>query len=463
MRINEQSADRKPPGRAPATPQTPGVVPAGLLALQSTAGNAAVVQMLRQAGHTRAPAEQHQHGAGCGHQQQPAVQRSAVHDVLRAGGRPLDTTTRTDMETRLGADFSDVRIHNDSAAKASAAEVGARAYTSGSHIVIGEGGADKHTLAHELTHVVQQREGPVAGVDNGAGLRVSDPSDRFEREAEATARRVMSGPAVTRLDVQGATERQAPVGAQVVQRAPDVQDFLKDDHWAKRAAGLPKQNPRPTSKPRLLKEVLAETGPALLDKLRKKYTNTTAKQRAAMGQLEIFRTMEIDECEAIMHWWNSDHQRNTADWMKKNRDDPEGIAARFKEEASMEEPMIGVIPVKNHLGDEGQARTYIDDRRPGEQALMKFTLKPGVHEILFDSEHMAVSGESNNRTPQSLRNIAGAKGGSMPEASTGEGVLGGHIGLKQEKKGDFSLSVGDSDASRLLFQQFLTKVEIVPA
>lgn len=98
------------------------------------------------------------------------------------------------MEARLGADFSDVRIHDDSAARSSAAEIGARAYTSGSHVVIGDGGGDKHTLAHELTHVIQQRQGPVAATDNGSGLRVSDPSDRFEREAEANATRVMSEP-----------------------------------------------------------------------------------------------------------------------------------------------------------------------------------------------------------------------------------------------------------------------------
>ncbi|MFF1503836.1 DUF4157 domain-containing protein [Streptomyces sp. NPDC058316] len=121
------------------------------------------------------------------------MQRSAVQDVLRTNGRPLDGTTRADMESRLGADFSDVRIHDDSAAQASAAEVGARAYTSGNHVVIGDGGADRHTLAHELTHVIQQRQGPVAGTDNGAGLKVSDPSDRFERDAEANARRVMRG------------------------------------------------------------------------------------------------------------------------------------------------------------------------------------------------------------------------------------------------------------------------------
>ncbi|MEU1284126.1 DUF4157 domain-containing protein [Kitasatospora sp. NPDC005856] len=122
-----------------------------------------------------------------------AVRRSTVFEVLRTGGRPLDGATRTEMENRLGADFSDVRIHDDSAARASAAEVGASAYTSGHHVVLGDGGDDKHTLAHELTHVIQQRRGPVAGTDTGAGLRVSDPSDRFEREAEANARRVMAG------------------------------------------------------------------------------------------------------------------------------------------------------------------------------------------------------------------------------------------------------------------------------
>lgn len=165
----------------------------GILALQATAGNAAVVQMLRQAGHPWVQ-EQHEHTAGCGHQQAepPTLQRSAVHDVLHTAGRPLDDNTRAEMEDRLGADFSDVRIHDDSSARASAAEVGARAYTSGNHVVMGESGENKHTLAHELTHVIQQRQGPVAGTDNGNGLKISDPSDRFEREAEANAARVMS-------------------------------------------------------------------------------------------------------------------------------------------------------------------------------------------------------------------------------------------------------------------------------
>jgi hypothetical protein len=50
-------------------------------------------------------------------------------------------------------------------------------------------------LAHELTHVVQQRSGPVEGTPGGDGVSVSSPSDRFEREAAATADHVMSAPA----------------------------------------------------------------------------------------------------------------------------------------------------------------------------------------------------------------------------------------------------------------------------
>ncbi|MFF8741283.1 DUF4157 domain-containing protein [Streptomyces californicus] len=146
--------------------------------------------MMRRAGRTDGGQQDH-HDAD--HDPQ-AVQRSTVHDVLRTAGRPLDTTTRTDMESRLGADFSGVRIHDDASARASAAEVGARAYTSGDHVVTGEGGGDRHTLAHELTHVIQQRQGPVAGTDHGDGLKVSDPSDRFEREAEANAHRALSAP-----------------------------------------------------------------------------------------------------------------------------------------------------------------------------------------------------------------------------------------------------------------------------
>ncbi|MER5276043.1 DUF4157 domain-containing protein [Streptomyces sp. NPDC002809] len=222
---NDRTARAEQARRASRTPAAGRGTPlSGLMALQAGVGNADVVQMLRRSGHD-VDHEQHQHGEGCGHDNgEGVVQRSAVHAVLRSPGRPLDDTTRADMETRLGADFSDVRIHNDGAAKASAAEVGARAYTSGNHVVIGDGGGDSHTLAHELTHVIQQRSGPVAGTDDGSGLKVSDPSDRFEREAEANATRVMR---TTPAAVQRAEERRAAppapaAGVRAVQRAAEI-------------------------------------------------------------------------------------------------------------------------------------------------------------------------------------------------------------------------------------------------
>jgi hypothetical protein len=146
-----------------------------LLELQRRAGNAAVLRALQAS------------------EEEPraAARPSHVHDVLRSTGRPLDDDVREDMESRLGADFSSVRLHTGAMARSSAAEIGARAYTSGEHVVIGDGGADRHTLAHELTHVIQQRQGDVAGTDHGDGLSISDPGDRFERAAEANARRVM--------------------------------------------------------------------------------------------------------------------------------------------------------------------------------------------------------------------------------------------------------------------------------
>ena len=118
-----------------------------------------------------------------------------IQDILRGPSQPLAVPLREEMEARLGADFSRVRMHTDDAARASAAEVGARAYTCGSHVVIGDGDVDKHTLAHELTHVIQQASGQVYGKPAAAGLRISDPADRFERAAAANAARVMNGPA----------------------------------------------------------------------------------------------------------------------------------------------------------------------------------------------------------------------------------------------------------------------------
>ncbi|GAA0228496.1 DUF4157 domain-containing protein [Cryptosporangium japonicum] len=147
---------------------------------------------------------------------------TTVPDVLRSGGRPLPGSLRSEMEARLGADFSDVRLHTGPAAQRSAAEIGARAYTSGPHVVLGAGGGDRHTLAHELTHVVQQRSGPVAGTPGPDGLTLSDPGDQFERAADAAARAALRGPVP---DVSpAASDAPAATADGAVQRLVEVAD-----------------------------------------------------------------------------------------------------------------------------------------------------------------------------------------------------------------------------------------------
>ena len=182
--------------RVRSTARSPKVEPSGnlvasrMLALQRLAGNAAVTQWLAA---DKAHDDEADVAASAGEhsaEQQP-VQRSSVHDVLASPGRPLDPGVRRNMESAFGTNFGDVRLLSDGAAQKSAREMSSIAYTSGNKIV-SAGKLDDHTLAHELAHVVQQRQGPVAGTDNGDGLRVSHPDDRFEREAEATARSITS-------------------------------------------------------------------------------------------------------------------------------------------------------------------------------------------------------------------------------------------------------------------------------
>ncbi len=152
--------------------------PGALLHLQRAAGNASVASFLGE---------------------EREEQSSPVKDVVRSGGgSPLDKDTRQSMESGFGHDFSDVRVHTDARAGESAKAVNAQAYTVGSDIVFQPGKyapethEGKHMLAHELTHVVQQRSGPVSGTPAPGGIQISDPSDSFEQQAEHTATQVMS-------------------------------------------------------------------------------------------------------------------------------------------------------------------------------------------------------------------------------------------------------------------------------
>ena len=125
--------------------------------------------------------------------EKPAVPES-VHQVLGSAGQPLDATTRTFMESRFGHDFSQVRLHTDSEAAASARAVNALAYTVGRDVVFGAGQfapatmAGRQLLAHELTHTIQQ-EG--SSHQTLSRLEVGEAGDAAEREADQASRAVM--------------------------------------------------------------------------------------------------------------------------------------------------------------------------------------------------------------------------------------------------------------------------------
>ncbi|MBL0700498.1 MAG: DUF4157 domain-containing protein [Desulfosarcina sp.] len=98
----------------------------------------------------------------------------------------LPDEVQSKMERSFNADFSDVRIHKNSS---TAFEVGALAYTQGSDVHFAPGQFSPETssgqrlLGHELTHVVQQREGRVQPTTEVAGLPVNE-NPALEDEAD---------------------------------------------------------------------------------------------------------------------------------------------------------------------------------------------------------------------------------------------------------------------------------------
>ena len=81
---------------------------------------------------------------------------------LTQGGSPLPPTVRGFFEQRFGRDFSGVRVHTDADAHRANVHLHSHAFTYSDHIWLarGESAAANHLLAHELTHVVQQRRPP---------------------------------------------------------------------------------------------------------------------------------------------------------------------------------------------------------------------------------------------------------------------------------------------------------------
>jgi hypothetical protein len=188
------------PGADHATPVHP------LLRLQSQVGNAQIARLLAQR-----EAEEDEVAA----KHDPSIQRegdedevAAKHDehvgieggpvppdtqqriqAARGGGSSLDGGTRSTMEANFGTSFGDVRVHQDAESDTLNRRLTAKAFTTGSDIFLRSDSStsDSHLMAHELTHVVQQRS-----MSGGGGMSVGAAGDPHEHHADSVADAVTS-------------------------------------------------------------------------------------------------------------------------------------------------------------------------------------------------------------------------------------------------------------------------------
>ena len=121
---------------------------------------------------------------------QPAVKEGIQQ--ARGSGQPLDDSLQNRMSAEYDYNFDGVRVHTGAEADGLNRQLGARAFTTGSNIFFKQGQYEpastsgQKLIAHELSHVGQQRTGRVRG--SGEGLTVRPSGEAFEREADARAR-----------------------------------------------------------------------------------------------------------------------------------------------------------------------------------------------------------------------------------------------------------------------------------
>lgn len=126
-----------------------------------------------------------------------------VDAVPLHGGSPLPPTLRQRMEMSFGESFEGVRVHTDATADRLATYQRAEAVTVGSRIAFGTGrfrpgtASGDHLIAHELTHVAQQRQGG-GGVPQTRSL-ASQPHEPTEMAADAAADRAVRGERVNSI------------------------------------------------------------------------------------------------------------------------------------------------------------------------------------------------------------------------------------------------------------------------
>ncbi|MEM7797782.1 MAG: DUF4157 domain-containing protein [Chloroflexota bacterium] len=182
--------------------------------LQQTVGNQAVQAMMVQ-----------RKGGGKVSDETAEAIKSA-----KGGGKPLEKGLASQMEKSFGADFSGVRVHTDDNANQIAADIQAKAFTTGKDIFFAKGQYDpksekgQELIAHELTHVVQQSGGSAPSMQRK--MTVNDPNDKYEAEADKVAEAVV---AKKDAQLQRAEEEEVQMKEEGVAQAKAIETLQRSD------------------------------------------------------------------------------------------------------------------------------------------------------------------------------------------------------------------------------------------
>jgi hypothetical protein len=180
--MHDHEQTQKTGGRTPKPHET------AAPSIASQDGNAGIARLVQGEGIDRS-------GSGPAHLDREIAR--AIDD-RRGRGHELDGEARANLEGAMGEDFSDVRVHDDADAHELSTAVSAEAFTTGSDVFFQSGkydpasSAGQKLLAHELTHVSQQR-----GATPTSDMTVSEPGDASEVEATSIADKVTSAPSST--------------------------------------------------------------------------------------------------------------------------------------------------------------------------------------------------------------------------------------------------------------------------
>ncbi len=259
--------------------------------LQGSYGNRFIQQLARVTQPEPAPAKpqkiQRVSGAGAGGGEGTAVSPDISQRIQRqqGGGNALPSDVRGQMESNFDTDFEDVRVHTNGEASQLSRSLGAAAFTTDNDIFFREGhynpqsGDGQKLLAHELTHVVQQRG---ASGPQRKSMTVNEPDDPYEKEADSVAEQVVGKenvPTPVASAPEGEGDKSTAVDKTEENPADLINEAVADPQAANETAEekLKKQEQQPPE------EQLADEDVTEEDKERKA---REAKQTAQDGQRE---------------------------------------------------------------------------------------------------------------------------------------------------------------------------------